>query len=342
MSALGDHLPQTIGLLAEALRHPHFDPGDVARIRRERVAELELHLDQPRIVAAQLFDRIEFGDQHPYGHPAEGDWRAVDALEQPDVRAFWSRAYGPTTTKLIVAGGVSREVLEHELDRAFGDWTNPPPPAVPRAPPAAAPQLAYVDRPGADEVAIVIGRRVDPPTGPAADRAQRLAGDLENAVMGGAAARFPLRFAELGYGGAIGSSFWRGELGGTWSVAATVKRREAAAATREMLRMIATARTVDASAAELAHARTQLVRGTPLGFETNWGVAHALQRLVVGGLPMDHYATYADGLADITPAVARGAAAAWTDLTVVVVGDWAQIAHDFDRLGLPVVRYDVR
>jgi len=331
VSTLANHLADAIHLLGEALLRPRFDEADLARARSERAAELAMHAGQLRIVAAQRFDRLVFGD-HPYGHPAEGDL-AMTAYGPDEVRAAWSRAYGPTTTTLIVVGAVTHSSLQPALEAAFGHWTNPPPP--PAAPPAGAqsPALAYVDRPG-DEVAIVIGRRIAP-----VDHA-RLAADLANAALGGIDG--PLQ-RSVGAGTAIGASFWRGELGGTWSVATAVKLDAAAPTIRAILHTIEQARTTGLTDAELVHARALLLRALPTAFETNTGVAHALQRLVVQGLPIDHYATYADDLAAITPAQARAAIAPlWTGLSIVVVGDWSRLGPALAALGLPPATGDAR
>jgi zinc protease len=327
VSALADHLADAIHLLAEALRRPRFDEVDLAQARSERAAELAMHAGQLRIVAAQRFDRLVFGD-HPYGRAAEGDL-AMAAYGPGEVRAAWARAYGPTTTTLIVVGAVARTSLRPVLEAAFGDWTNPPPPPTASPTAAQSPALAYLDRPG-DEVAIVIGRRIAPP-----NPAQRLAADLANAALGGIDG--PLQ-RSVGVGIAIGASFWRGELGGTWSVATTVKLEAAAPAIRAILGTIEQARTAGPTDAELALARAQLLRALPAAFETNTGVAHALQRLVVQGLPLDHYATYTDDLAAITPAEARAAIAPlWTGLSIVVVGDWSRLGPALSELGLPSI-----
>ncbi len=323
LATLSDHSHSTFALLAEALRRPKFDDAEVAHARDERAAELALHAAQPRILAAQRFDRLVFGD-HPYSVPAEGNAAAVAGYRADDLRAQWARGYGPTTTTLVVVGAISHDWLELVLNNTFGDWENPPPPPIAAPTADATPRLAYVDRPGASDVAIVIGRRVPPLA-----RRQRLAADLANAVLQN---RLTAQKRAI-----IGASFWRGQLGGTWSVATTVAAPSAAAMIRTIQQLVAELRTTDAPAAELAKARAATLRALPVAFESNAGIARVLQRIVVQELPLDHYATYADDLAAITPAAMRAAIAQlWDGLSIVVAGDWATLGPELSTLGLPL------
>src|SRR5262249_53661882 len=63
-----------------------------------------------------------------------------------------------------------------------GDWTTATrePPRTPLVAGPSTPELAYIDRPGADYTSIVIGRRAF-----AAGDARQIAADVENALVGG-------------------------------------------------------------------------------------------------------------------------------------------------------------
>jgi zinc protease len=335
---LSDHLAASLELLADVIRRPAFTDADVTRVRAEHVAELARQRERPRTVAAPIFDRVVFGD-HPYAHPASGTPAAVGALGPADLRAFWARAYGPTTTTVIVAGDVSRAVLERLLAHAFADGSAPAarpasPPPLPAEPP---PTLAYVDVPGAPETAVLVGRRT-----PGAGDPPPLAHALANAVLGGTPdSRLEHRLRdELAVTFGIGSSAWRGEWAGTWGIATSVRAPSTAAAIRAVLEIVDSLRTTEIPAAELARARLALTRAAAQGFETTSGTARAVERLVSQDLALDHYATLDARLAAITPAAVRAAAfAQWTGLSIVVVGDWATIGEPLRALGLPLRRY---
>ncbi|HEV7559486.1 MAG TPA: pitrilysin family protein, partial [Kofleriaceae bacterium] len=208
MTALSDKLGAAATLLATVVRAPRFEELEVERGREMRIAELARDRDQATTECAQLFDRVVFGE-HPYAHTSEGEPVAVARLVPADVRVFWKRAYGPTTTTIVVAGDVTRAGLEAALAAAFGDWANvtPEPPRTPLVAGPSARQLAYVDRPGAGTATIMIGRRSF-----AGGDARNLAADVVDAVLGASqSSRLVLRLRdELGYTHGVGAGFWRG------------------------------------------------------------------------------------------------------------------------------------
>jgi predicted Zn-dependent peptidase len=62
--------------------------------------------------------------------------------------------------------------------------------------------------------------------------------------------------------------------------------------------------------------------------------------MVGQGLTADWYATYARRLEAVTPAEVQSAAGKWTDLSIVVVGDWQKLRGELTSFGLPVTSYD--
>jgi zinc protease len=335
--ALSDHLPACLDLLAAAITQPRFADADVLDARAARAAELELHRTRPRMIAAQLFDRIAFG-AHPYARPAEGTAAGIATLTAADLRAFWQRAYTPATTIVVVAGDITRAALDRELARVLGRWTGPAAAELAAPPvPVTAPQLAYVDVPGAAQSIVLIGRAI-----PAAG-GDTLAADVANTMLGGSqTARLDHELRDtLAATFGASASFWRGRWGGTWTISTATKTAATVDAIRAALRVVETTRTVDAPPDELARAATLVARAAGRSFDTTSSAVRALVRLVQQGLPLDHGATVAARAAAITPAVARAAIAPlWTEPTIVVVGDWAVIGDGLRALGLPVVRYD--
>ncbi|HSD86888.1 MAG TPA: pitrilysin family protein [Kofleriaceae bacterium] len=330
-----EDLDRAAPLLANVLRDPAFSADDLIDARRVRLAELAEHRARPRTVAAQVFDHLVFTG-HPYEHPAEGIADGVAAVTSEDIRGFLANAYRPDALTLIVAGDVHDEQL-HALTRPFADWQAPaaPAPASP-ALSAYARRLAIVDMPGADQAVVLVGRR------DATSPADRLAADVANTVLGGGpGARLDRTLHDqLAVTFGAGSSFWHGQLAGSWTVASTFPTARTAEALRATLAEVEKARTTDATAEEVSRAKEELSRAIAGAFETNAGTARALERLVAQGLPADGYSTYLRQLATVTPATARAAIqSTWSDLSIVIVGDRAKLAADLTKLGLPIEQY---
>ena len=334
VTALRDHFAETMDLLGDVIRRPRFDAAEVARVRGLRVAELTERAGRPRTMAAQLFDHVVFG-AHPYGHPAEGTPRSVAALTADDVRGFHARAYGPATTIIIVAGDVRRAQVEQAVTHAFGDWrggaaVSPPPPIAPYVP-----ELAYIDIPGATQTAVMIGRRIP------VDVVGDAAAEVGNGVLGGSTdARLDRALRDrLAASTGAGSSFWSGAWSRTWAISTSVRTERTADAIHAALALVDELRSTPAPQPELARAQQTLVRAFTRSFETATSTTRALEHLVVRGVPPE--TAIARLLADVTPASAHDAISPlWTDLAIVVVGDWATIGPQLRALGLPTRAYD--
>lgn len=326
-------LPLAIDVLATSVRTRTLMPIDERK--RARIAELQDQRAQTRRTAAQVFDRVVFGD-HPYAQPAQGDATRIDDLLTADVRDFWARAYRPDALTLVFAGDVTLATARTIVEDHFGDWQKPAVslPAVPPLP-AYRPQLVYVDVPGAKEANVIIGRRAQ-----AARDAKSLAGDVANAILGGGVdgrldrelhGRLALTFG-------ASASFWRGEAGGSWAAAATFATDRAGAGIRAMLAILEQARTVPPTDDELARARFDIMTAAQRSFETTHGAARATVRLVTSELPLDTFARLEARLAALTPTQVHDAIDL-TDLSIVVVGDWSKLRNALGTVGLPATPY---
>jgi zinc protease len=335
--ALSNHAADVVDLSAKLVVASQFDSAVVKRIRGEHAADLEQQRERPRLVAAQTFDHLVFG-AHPYAQSAEGSPRIVAKLTLADVRAFHREFYRPDRAVVLIAGDVTRAAAEHAALQAFGTWVSSatagpsPAPPSPQAPTAT---LAYVDVPGAAQTSVMIGRLGPIAPDPAAD--------VANAMLGGMrASRLERELRDrLAITTGASSTFWHGAASGTWSIASTVRTETTLAAIQTALAIVDDLRNHDAPAEELAHAKTMVERTALEAFESTSGTVRALERIVVLGLPADHYATFIDRIRSIAPAEARAAIAElWTGLSIVVVGDWARLGDSLRTLGLPVAEYD--
>ena len=180
-----DSLDQALALLADVVLRPRFDAEAVAVLIDERSAQLTQEADEPRVVAAQIGDRVWFGDDSPMGRPTDGTTTSVKAMDAAALRASWSARTQPATATLVVTGAVETAALQAALNAHLGAWAaaapapSPAPPAASRAA-ASAPRLTVVDNPGAAQTVL----RVMVP-GPSLSDPSRAATTLGAVALGG-------------------------------------------------------------------------------------------------------------------------------------------------------------
>jgi len=340
IDTLRDSLEPSIALVADVAIRPRFAPADVARVKAERLAELRRRGDEPRLVGTLVFERLIFG-AHPYAQPADGFVATVSPLGANDVRAFYKDHYGPRATTIIVAGDVDRKTIEPLLTTAFGAWAGGPAEQQPKTPPAPVahpPVLAFVDRPGAPQSVVLIGR-----LGPTADDPDFAAREVVNNALGGSfSSRLNASLREAhGWTYGVGSGFWRGRWSGSWEVATSLKTEDTVAGITEALAIVEQTRTAPLAPDELARTKLLMTRSMPQDFETNAGIAGSFERLVALGLPDDWHQSWAARVNAVDAKAAQQIANdSWGDLTIVVVGDWHAVGPGLAALGVPIVSLD--
>ncbi len=341
LETLASTLDASLALLADVVQRPRLSEEDFDRVKADTIEELKQRPDEPRRVANLVFDRVVLGD-HPYAEPAQGYVATVEKLTLRDAKAFWKKHYVPSAATIVVAGDVDRKKLEAMLADSFGGWKGKKlragkPPAAAKVKPRS-PGLYVVDRPRAPQSVVMIGRAGMDTSDP-----RYFASEVINTAVGGSfAARLNNRLREqLGYTYGMFSGFWRGEWGGTWAVSSSLKTNVTVAGIEEALKILAAARSEDVPAEEWAKAQQLMTRATPQDFETNSGIAGQFSTLVVQRLPLDWHQRWVDLVRKVAAADGRKVAAdAWTDLSIVVVGDWTTLGKDLERLGLPITRLD--
>jgi predicted Zn-dependent peptidase len=159
VSVMSTKLDRALALLADLVTRPRFDATEWPAVRARAVSEITRELDRPTDVAENVFMKVLYGD-HPYGHPTLGTRASVEKLSLEDVQAFWRSHYGPQPTSVVLVGDATIEGAQRLVSTAFAGWKSTvTPPAPPRAPtPPTHSKLVLVDRPGATQSALMVGR----------------------------------------------------------------------------------------------------------------------------------------------------------------------------------------
>lgn len=158
LHVLDRNLPLAVGLLAEALFEPGFDPAAFERLRKLQLARIAARGDDPAAIAARVWRRRLHGDT-ARGAPAEGSLETLSSLSVDDARAFHSAALDPRRSRILAATPRDADELQRVLEPLAGAW--------PRAGTLededatalrAATRVFVVDKPGATQSELRIGQ----------------------------------------------------------------------------------------------------------------------------------------------------------------------------------------
>ena len=336
LNVLTSRLPEALAVLRDVLLSPTFPEDELERVRNERMTRALQDVDDPRALATHGLARVLFGERHPWGRPLLGTRESLGSLGPADVRGYYEERYHPGCATLLVVGDLAGDDMLPLLEGTFGSWRARPclPVHVPDPPAPDGTTIYIVDRPGAAQSEIRVGRVA----------VSRSTNDyfpitVMNTVLGGSfTSRLNQRLREeKGYTYGAGSGFSMRRERGPFVAQAAVHTPVTGEAVADFLAEIGRMGAERASADELERARRYIALRLPQRFETVADVTARLAEIVLYGLAEDYFDTYVERVMAVSADEVREAARRHLDprhMVVVVAGDRAAVEEPLRRLGL--------
>ncbi|HVZ72564.1 MAG TPA: pitrilysin family protein [Polyangia bacterium] len=167
---LARNLDAYLALLGDVLLRPTFAPAELARTKRELVAQLEELRTDDHALCGRYFARNVYGD-HPYGHPPEGLAAAIEATTPAEVAAHFKRHFVGRNLIVAASGDVDAADFGARLARAWKGMRDLAAPGVDplelRAPvPPKGWRIQLVDKPERQQAQVMFGHPVVPASDP--------------------------------------------------------------------------------------------------------------------------------------------------------------------------------
>jgi predicted Zn-dependent peptidase len=342
-------LAKALGLLAEALRAPTFADSEVERLVHNRLDRIPLELANPGRRAAKHFSQELFPATARMSRPRQGTEETVARIDAAGVRALYQAQVRPATATAIVVGDLTGVDLDAMLADTFGGWTGDTaaPLPVPQVTADDTGRVVIVDRPGAVQTQLLIGRvgpdRHDPvwPAlvlgtyclgGTLTSRLDRVLREEKGYTYGVRAYEQVLR-SPAAVDGATGASLL--------AISGSVDTASTGPALADLWTVLRTLAAGGLTEAERDAAVQNLVGVAPLRYETAASVADTLADQLEQHLPDDYQARLYARLAETGTAEATAAAvAAFPEnrLVTILVGDASQIKAPVEALGIGAVK----
>ncbi|MEM9495099.1 MAG: pitrilysin family protein [Pseudomonadota bacterium] len=340
MSALKDNLAASLGILADVVRNPAFDDGEIEKLRSRWLASIEQEKANPVQLALRVLPPEIYGADHAYGVPftGSGTTASITDLTRDDLVRFHETWVTPNNATIFVAGDASMAEIKPLLERTFGDWRSTvetPEKNIATVERPAKGKVIIVDKPGSPQSLILAGHAA-PPTG----ALNNVAITAMNDIVGGQfTARVNMNLRE-DKGWAYGAyTFLQGARGQRpFMVYAPVQTDKTKDSISELLRELnAYKNDRPATDAELRLAVLNNTRSLPGAYETAGDVLGSLLSSARYGRPWDYPTTLKDAFEgldgnDITAAadeVLKPESLIW-----VIVGDREKIEDDLRALDI--------
>ncbi|MDQ7077914.1 MAG: pitrilysin family protein [Robiginitomaculum sp.] len=340
--SLTDNLDETLAIAAEKLFEPKFDPADFARVQAQTIQGIEAGKKNAASTATNVFRKILYGKDNAFAWPSSGVTASVKAITLDDVKAYYADHYSPAGTSIIAVGDLSKDQLVPKLG-IFAKWSGPAAtkPVIHPMPKLAAGTLYLIDKPGAAQSEIRIGKRAL--TYDATGEYYRAG--LMNYNLGGAFnSRININLREdKGYTYGARSFFGADKDAGRYTAQAGVRANVTDKSIVEFEKEIRNYAKDGMTEAELSFLKSALGQRDARAYETPAQKVRFLGQIMTYDLPDDFVDQQNTILANISREELNALAAKYLkldDMIMVVVGDKAKILPGLQALGHPIVELD--
>ena len=94
---------------------PSFPEKELERLKLQRLSHLRSIADDPEETSQNVFPRLIYGPDYPYGRPDLGTPASVKSIARDDVIAFYRRIMVPGNAALVVVGDVQPDAIAAAL-----------------------------------------------------------------------------------------------------------------------------------------------------------------------------------------------------------------------------------
>jgi zinc protease len=335
----------TLDILADMLLNSTFPADALERLRAQRIVQLTQAKDQTGAIAGNVFPRVLYGSEHPFGQFTTED--TVKAITRDDVVSFQKAYFQPGRALITVVGDIDAATAKATLEKSLTGWAKggEKPTFTYPATPSSKPTTIYlVDKPGATQSTFALGL-----TGPSRNTPDYYALQVMNTILGG---MFQSRLnanirEEKGYSYGVSSNFSYGKGPGPFRTGGDVVTDKTDAALVEFmkeLRGIIGSRPITDD--EIATAKDSLIQRLPGQFASIQSINGAIASLWLQNLPDSYYQQYKEAVAGISKEDVLRVAKKYIDvdhLALVIVGDRASIEGPLKATNIaPITVLDIQ
>ena len=343
-TSLKDKFEPAMTLLADMLLESTFPDSALERNRARALVGLTQAKDQPNTIAANVFSKVVYGDEHPYGRVVSE--KTVKAITRGDVMSFANAYFRPGRAVITVSGDIDAKTARRVVEKTLAAWPaggERPTFAYGPVPAPKARTIYLIDKPKAAQSVFALGE-----PGPARSTPDFYALQVMNHLLGGMfQSRLNHDIREVkGYSYGVRSSFAYGRGPGAFNAGGgIVSAKSDSALIGFMTHFKGVQGAMPFTDDEVVVGKESLVQSLPSRFSTVNGIAAAISSIYTQDLPETYFKDYAAKIGAVTRDDLVRVAKQYIDLdhmNLVIVGDRASIEGPLKATGIaPIQLLDV-
>jgi predicted Zn-dependent peptidase len=262
IKVLDQQLKPALTLLSDLFHHSRFDPKEVEKEKQVVLEEVRMVEDDPEDLVQELH-QAQMLKRHPLGRPILGKPATIRGLRRDHLLRYVNTHYHPRQIVIAVAGNFDFKTLVPLLEAFFGSFQRPASPSMTRWPFQVSGGL-MVRRKPLEQAHVSIGLK-----GLALGHKDRYAAYTLNSVLGGnvSSRLFQEVREKRGLAYSIYSYLSAFSDGGTITIYAATRPREAGRVVELVCKEIRRLRTAGVGSRELGRAKNQMKGSLMLSLE---------------------------------------------------------------------------
>ncbi len=339
-TSLKDRFEPALTLLADMLVNPALPDSALERIRARTLVGLTEAKNQPNVIASNIFARVVYGDNHPYGRVVTE--ATVRAITRGDVRAFHQEYFGPGRAVITVTGDVDPRTVRAQVENALASWPaggERPTFAYPAVPEPRERTIYLIDKPHAAQSVFAIGG-----PGPARSTPDYYALLVLNKVLGGLfQSRLNHDIREVkGFSYGVSSNFAFGHGPGPFRAGGgIVSTKSDSALILFMMHFRGVQGEIPFTDDEITQGKESLIQSLPARFSSVNGIGAAISSIYTQDLPESYFQDLPASVSAVTRDDLTRVAKQYLDidhLNIVIVGDRSTIEGPLKTTGIAPIR----
>ena len=113
---------KTMELVQEILLQPRWDEEEFDRIKTSTINGIKRSEANPNVIASQVYNKVLYGEDHPFAFPASGSIESVEALSIQNLKDFYEKNFSPSISRMHVVGDISRSEALSALEGIEANW----------------------------------------------------------------------------------------------------------------------------------------------------------------------------------------------------------------------------
>lgn len=340
-NCLARNFDKTMAFVEEMLLEPRWDETEFNRLKQELETSLKGREANPRAIAAINFNKLLYGEEHPYGVPTSGTIETVASITLQDVKDFY-RNLSPKAASFHVVGSVSKSKVEKVLRSLNAHWTGDevrmPKQSIPENDIAG--NVYFIDVPNAKQSVLYIGDITLSANDP---DAKKLA--FANEILGGGSSGRLFQTLRIGKGYTYGaySQVPNRMDKAAFTISSSV-RANATLPSLEIIRDMVQEYGPGFTDEDVALTKNKVVKANTRAFESFGAKLGLLSNISKYGKPLNYVDKEQELLANMTLDDFKAVIQKYIDeknMVYLVVGDKATQLNEVRKLGKPVIELDI-